>query len=997
MFELHDSVVVRRPVLNSVQFENFIGNGFSLDKCEEYAASSGLDISLVSSSLAERLVSEGGGRNGENHLSLLKYLNRASYRSTPYGTMSSFSFVKLGSPGCDEGRTLHVEIDGRFAAEILKYLVSQKDLPEEVLCSISNFAYVDGSRLQLTEKTLFDKRRGYSFSSVGVDSIMSFVLGIFEKPRFLSINNVCNQLVEKFDVSKQGAIDFVYKLLEEQVLSLVDVFPHLTGDKTRTSYFCEVLEGVKCQFVKSILLDLLSLKRTTQESEISSYLDSIDENAKRIGVDIPRSNYLYLITEDRRVGDSGVLDLRSILQKAVSIHTKSVSKFKPSSAELANQIRQEFGDRCVPLLDIFHPEHGLTQYRKTLDSKVGKIFSGGKGNEKLELDEKDLYLLELVSRKSRAGVLDISLIDFNKGGEEELYYLPPSVSCKIVLNNISGEIVPSISSFQSHPSVQSFARFSPFNSRLKDDLHKFIDRQNTEHDRVIFADLSHDPDDRASNVTSRAVLHKYDISLGGEVATGLTSSVDLSSLLVFVEDDYIYLVDREKGKLVIPRLCNAHGYYNAYTLPIYRFLASIESQFYAGVGFSWGGVGSVLDELPRVMCDGVILAPRTWYLRKSLLKELQEECSLKAAGNIPRFFENHNLPMKFKLMSFDRFLVIDMTNDSLVEIFAREAAKAKELKLEEYLDGVGVEGGAYSEEVCCLATNRNPNFYKTVLSDSSVDAIVARAGRVDVSKAIFHPSEQQCCFRLYSDNYSLDLILRSELFQYLNERMGNTLYTRYRDENGDHLRLRVFLRDGVENSLECFSGCLTEAGVGKLFHRLDLSSYYPENYRYGGSEVTTLVEQLYCLCSKRAQQDVSKYESEDERVIACASFLEKVLSSVYDTSQRNKIYAEFCNSYNSELKVDRNVRKRSGNYVSDLLKSSHFEAYLDECDDVLEIFKEILSKLETQEAESRVRFIYGFIHMQVNRTFVMHQRNFDFLVSDLLRRHTGKLKAIEGK
>ena len=204
---------------------------------------------------------------------------------------------------------------------------------------------------------------------------------------------------------------------------------------------------------------------------------------------------------------------------------------------------------------------------------------------------------------------------------------------------------------------------------------------------ALLAEIVHLPESRVGNILMRPALREYEIPYLAKSILPTEKQLPIEDLMLSIKRGKLILRSKKYNKEVLPRLTNAHNYSSG-ALPIYQFLANMQSQGKrAGINFNWGPYGDSFSFLPRVVYKGVILSPKTWNLKEKDIKELQE--SQKEATQfqtaLDRFIDEKKLHQYVLLEEGDNELLVNFKNHTSVKMLLSTVKRNKKFKLIEFL------------------------------------------------------------------------------------------------------------------------------------------------------------------------------------------------------------------------------------------------------------------------------------------------------------------------
>lgn len=221
----------------------------------------------------------------------------------------------------------------------------------------------------------------------------------------------------------------------------------------------------------------------------------------------------------------------------------------------------------------------------------------------------------------------------------------------------------------------------------------------------IVAEISHLPASRTGNVIFRPHIREYEIEYLAPSVLRSDKAIPVSDLMVSVCNNMIRLRSKTLDKIVVPRLTNAHNYSNS-TTPVYRFLCDLQTQgLRSSLRFTWGGLGSSLEHLPRVMYKDLIVSRECWRCSAKDFKRRN-----KVDHDLFAQWRGHlQLPRYVQLVDGDNILPVDLDNVMSVNAFISELSNIDNFILEEFLfpsDGCNDKDGHVYMNECIIPLMR---------------------------------------------------------------------------------------------------------------------------------------------------------------------------------------------------------------------------------------------------------------------------------------------------
>jgi lantibiotic biosynthesis protein len=350
-----------------------------------------------------------------------------------------------------------------------------------------------------------------------------------------------------------------------------------------------------------------------------------------------------------------------------------------------------FGDRSVPLLMALDEESGVPfgappspsdsdLNNQPLSSKTDQVAWGSQHSQLLSL----VWGLKEGSelRLSDSHISELSKSDKNRP-------LPDYMTALVSILSASGKQVDDgefrivIHSFA--PFASAIARFTAIDSQLREGYLQIVERERTSHPDWIWAEIVHYPaGPPMGNVLERPLLRTTEIPCLGISGTADHDRIHLRDITVSVEDDHVILRSVRSGVRIMPSLNNAHKFWDAINLPLYRFLANLPLQPFTDFPrWDWGPVLNGLPFLPRVSYRRAIFALARWLVTRDEFAGLRDEHDQAWLRKLEVWRVERRIPRFASLEDFDQKLLIDFENPFSVRALWRQVSKRTTFTLTE--------------------------------------------------------------------------------------------------------------------------------------------------------------------------------------------------------------------------------------------------------------------------------------------------------------------------
>jgi thiopeptide-type bacteriocin biosynthesis protein len=519
-------------------------------------------------------------------------------------------------------------------------------------------------------------------------------------------------------------------------------------------------------------------------------------------------------------------------------------------ARFADRLRERYEGEPVPLLEALDPDLGVAfdDDEPAPSSLLAEIGARSRRSSPTWSEREEHLLARVLELQSAGGeelVLDGRDVETLAG--ESAMPLPDAFAAVAVVASPSradlarGRFRVLLHGIDGPSGARLLARFAHADPALHAAVEQHLRAEEALDADAVFAEIVHLPRSRDVNVVARPVLRGYEIACLGKSGAPQERQLELSDLLLSVEDGVVVLRSRRLGRRVVPRLTSAHDFWLR-GVSVYRFLCRLQAQ---GVprrlGF-WGPLASA-PSLPRVRSGRIVLAAARWRLRADVLRDTPEGAATyrvvaewRRAQRVPRFVAETDLGGQ---------LPVDLDNALAVDALVRSVRSRGLVELEELFppaDELCVHGpeGAFVHELVVPFVGGAPTAERRLP--------VVSAGSV---RRTFTPGSEWLYARLYTGETLADTVLTKAIAPLVRELTGSDIadrwfFVRYRDPEF-HLRVR-FHGDAPRLQAEALPAVQEAAQRlvdGGLVWRVEFATYQREVERYGGRDAIDLAERVF--------------------------------------------------------------------------------------------------------------------------------------------------------
>ncbi len=822
---------------------------------------------IASPSLAESLPlwlsAPGSERGARVERPMVRYFQRMSGRSTPFGLFAGSS---TGSVGATTSLVLpprqayrrHTRLDMHYLCALTDALGADHTFRHCLSYTANNSLYTSAGQLRYIEGR-GGRERSYHLVSV---EPTAYLLAVLERAggEGATFGEIRDMLVSE-EISEAEAEAFVHTLIDNQLL-----VPLLEPPVTAPQPITAVIERLSAHALSLPLAEALAGTR--------SLIEALDRGGP--GAEPER----YLEIARSLEGLPAAVELPRLLQ---------VDMTKPApDASLGPEIVAEISRGLSLLHSLARPDDPLEEFKRNfvaryeerelplmeaLDDECGVGFAKNEADEaspllaKLDfpppvhearVDPRDPYLLGLLQRALHEGAGEIVL------GSEDVEALrvkghKPLPSSIAVLASVAATSAAAANAGAFQISLEAVAggslllgRFCHADPVLRGQLEAHLRQEEALARDEIFAEIVHLPPGRVGNVICRPRLRHYEIPYLGCSSAEKEAQLPVQDLLVSVRGGRVRLRSQRLGQYIQPRMANAHNFVGV-DVAMYRFLCSLRSAG-EGLGWSWGSL-SEAPFLPRVRHGKLLLALASWRIPAAELNPLRLAKGDQIFVEAQKLRQLRRLPRRLLLAQYDNRLPVDFDNVLSVEAFVallKEGSGVEFCELFPAYEELIVEGeeGRFRHELVL------PFLVRPGAAPAGAEAPKTAAKRPTESATApafprtFAPGSRWLYAKLYTGNVTADEVLTRlvrPVVELAREAGADRwFFIRYGDPDW-HIRLRVegeaaLLWQHLAPALFARAATLQEEGQ---IWRLQLDTYEREVERYGGPVGMVLSERLF--------------------------------------------------------------------------------------------------------------------------------------------------------
>ncbi|WP_409415959.1 lantibiotic dehydratase family protein [Flavobacterium sp. PS2] len=656
-------------------------------------------------------------------LSVLKYLIRMSTRCTPFGLFAACGSGNIGdvtkisvdSNSVDKENCFYrkTRLDMQFVANLYSKLAADLTIQDQLLFYPNSTLYQLGDFYRYVEYTLENNNRKYSLEALKRTDYLDLI--VQKASNGISKEELADYLMIE-DITKNEALEFIEELISNQIL-VSELEPKLTGNTSVN----DLISGAKKESEAAIKFETLINEVEKQLQDIDtklgndiSYYTDIEESLSKTKISFDKK---YLFQADLFLESKG-FELEKKYTSELYNAIKFLNKIseRPKNTPLEN-FKKAFIERyeyeMIPLVKALDIETGIGYLQNNnsdstplLDCIEIKQKTNSE-NHQISLNKVDKIIYNKLQNALQNGKTSIALeySDF-KNEDFSTENMPNTFSSVFEIVEEAGKEWIVIQSIGGSSAANLLARFCYGNEGVNSLANEITQFESESFANKIIAEIIHLPESRTGNILRRPSFRTYEIPYLGQSNVQLSNQINIEDLMVFVKKGRLILWSEKHNKEVITRLTNAHNYsYKA--LPIYQFLCDMQFENCKSViGFN-NKFEKFFDYLPRVTVGNCIISKAKWIFNKNRCPDFFKIVNDKT-NSTPDLVRSAILSMNIKgfqylsLIDGDNTLVINLENDTCIEMLVETVKNKTQFILEEFLfpSGKVVKGemGSYANQ-----------------------------------------------------------------------------------------------------------------------------------------------------------------------------------------------------------------------------------------------------------------------------------------------------------
>lgn len=950
--------------------------------------------------------------------SLIKYVIRASTRTTPFGLFAGInigSFEKetsiiIKDSNCHKKRA---RVDMEWLYGLINILESDKNIMLNINVKFNNICYLKGDRIinPIIGCNNINSKDSDISVSIRFTNQVKFVKDLSEK--FISFGELSNILKENNPNTKSEVIDkFLYSLLKNQYLLSELRFPLCTFDPLE--YIIDKIDkNDKAQNILDILNKLKYLISNYNSLDIGNGIEPLKEIWDIMSKIYKCKNYLQvdlkLESNSNKLGENVKNEMERFASLVVDM---SKNMGKPSHIEkYTNEFVEKYGHYIeVSVLELLDEDIGLgapSSYKNPQSNREDISFK----ESEIENEMKNLIYNKIIeckltnnqeiilSDKDFNEILDTKLSD--QYNEEIIsfdmnFFVFGKSELEVNNGNFRLAIAPNIGSNSAGSMFGRFTDILSQNESIK--LNKLLhSKEDLEHDKILVEVYETPQNGKLANICMNNSNIKYKMFLG--LNNNNDYVLDIKDIYVGYDEitQSLYLKSKSLDKRVHFNLLHMLNSFSSSN--IYRFLSEISDVSSSNfIKLLYSLDIQDLNYMPRISYEKVLLLPANWKLSLNIL------CSENNLYNFIEKFElwknKYRIPKYVYYKVFDNRLVFDLSNKRHIEeifnLIKNDNTEIKLYELEENVNnllGKDNLGNLYFCETIVpfllnnnIKSNIKNTDYNILNTKSNIHSKPTKIELLSDKRILFPGEEGWWYYNIYCNHNNIDDLIYNDIFEMCEILVKEKFikmyfFIRYSDPK-THIRLRFKINDMNDINVVIFKLQSKFSGLKKkkLIQKINIGTYEREIERYGGIDLIHIAEEFFYYDSvyvatiiTTLQYNKLNLTEEEIALISLASMLKnfKLKTKEQELLLSSKLLQK---SYIKEFSKKRStlvniLEKLYNDELHIIINDEKVYESLKKRSEILEAYYYEIVKIDNLEklANTKLDILFSLMHMFCNR------------------------------
>lgn len=636
----------------------------------------------------------------KTEISLHKYFTRSSTRCTPFGLFAGCSTVpidegetRIALPGIDKYRR-STRLDMQYICALIKNIENNPEIRPLLRFYPNDSLYPMAGQLRYVEYHYKNARRSHQITSIEQDEYVATILNAANKG--LKPYDLALLLVDD-DIDIDDGLEFVNEMIDSQVLKS-ELDPAVVGEDVLSVLISKLQQigetGIVNRLIeiRSILTDI----DNTPLGDSTGMYGRIVEIIKSIGVGY-EEKFLFQTDLFKPVAagciSKGVVEE---INDCLSFLGRINNTYQNNNIQTFKQdFFARYENEEVLLAEALDGELGIGYPSKSGGNDINVLVDDlmlpvrQSADNRISASPTDMVLLKKYVQAIKNGdnTITIEEKDFptNKQHAETLYADTCSAMCSIMRDKDNNPIIYLKPSGPGGANL--LGRFCHIDPSIGELVKTVADFESSYKPDAVIAEISHLPESRIGNISSRPVFRDVTIHYLSNTDATVKQSLDISDLMLSVKKERLYLRSKQLDKEIVPRLTCAHNF-SMTPIPIYRFLCDMQSQDpMVSFFMQWGDLFRTFEYVPRIQYKNIILSRQRWRISKDEIKD----CNKLSDPDLLAFFKNlihkRDLASHVVIPEGDNEMYIDLSDVKCLKLLLDMVKKKPSFDLYEYLLG----------------------------------------------------------------------------------------------------------------------------------------------------------------------------------------------------------------------------------------------------------------------------------------------------------------------
>jgi thiopeptide-type bacteriocin biosynthesis protein len=550
------------------------------------------------------------------------------------------------------------------------------------------------------------------------------------------------------------------------------------------------------------------------------------------------------------------------------------------------------------------------------------------------------------------------------------------------------------------------SRFAHGDENLKRQVVDIAEHEQFLNGEAILAEVLTIPDDKYANICLSPAIRDYEIPFLSNSRLPADRQITVDDLLVSIQNGRIVLRSAKLNKEIIP--CISNTYNTVLAQPAFKFLADVATQYMRlGDFWDWGQYYYTEKYLPRLEYKKFVIARARWNIGKATV-DIRNEALLQMF--ISRLRQEFAIPQFVVLAQGDNELFLDLENPICQIILAKQAAVGDITLLESFISPdhcfIKEHGKGFTTEIVVPLLAGQPYYAKFFNREPGM----IKAG----TERIFPPGSEWLFVKIYSGSNNIEKVLTYVIGDFAKDLLQNGtadkwFFIRY-DDPEYHLRVRFHKSPGASadswfSIIPNLQVKLQEVIKEPFGFRMVIDTYVREIERYDAKNMD-YSESVFCADSIAIAEFnslLSGNEGEALRWKFAFVNIDCMLTDFgYSVTAKKKLIEGISNDFLQEFghrkkenvtllikalnEKYRKYRKEIAEFVAQKNIDQFKEAY-DCFDRRSDFIKEDIEMIKQSGGEQPDNLLTSYIHMSMNRLFIINQRRHELVIYYLLAKH----------